>query len=210
MDWRCAKFGISCLQSRCAVLLAHQRTLNPPRARTSLTVTAVTRVLLVTGPVGVGKSAVLREADQLLIDAQTRHATVELEEIARCWPAPAEAESRQSMILSNLAALWSNFAARGADRLLLAQILEHRSQLQRLREAIPESQLTVVRLHAPLSLIEERIRRREPNPEEEQCAAGWLVPRMDALGGEDHVVENCTRPLREVASEVLRVAGWLP
>src|SRR5215472_7819815 len=27
--------------------------------------------------------------------------------------------------------------------------------------------------------------------------------------GEDHVVENGTRPLREVASEVLRVAGWL-
>ena len=98
------------------------------------TVTAVTPVLLVTGPVGVGKSAVLREADQLLIEAQTRHATVELEEISRCWPAPAEAESRQSMILSNLAALWSNFAARGADRLLLAQILEHRSQLQRPRE----------------------------------------------------------------------------
>jgi len=153
---------------------------------------------------------VLHEADQLLIEAQIGHATLELEEIARCWPAPAEPESRQSMILGNLAALWSNFAARGANRLLLAQILKHRSQLQRLKEAIPESQLTVVRLHAPLSLIEERLRRREPNPEEELDAARWLAPRMDASGGEDHVVENGKRPLREVASEVLRVAGWLP
>jgi len=104
------------------------------------------------------------------------------------------------MILSNLAALWSNFAARGADRLLLAQILEHPSQLQRLKEAI----------HAPLSLIEERLRRREPNPEEELGAARWLAPHMGASAGEDHLVENGKRPLREVASEVLRMAGWLP
>jgi type II secretory ATPase GspE/PulE/Tfp pilus assembly ATPase PilB-like protein len=43
----------------------------------------VTPVLLVTGPVGVGKSAVLHAADELLIEAQILHATVELEEIAR-------------------------------------------------------------------------------------------------------------------------------
>lgn len=114
------------------------------------------------------------------------------------------------MILSNLAALWSNFAARGAERLLLAQILEHRSQLHCLKEAVPGSQLTVIRLHATLSLIEERIRRREPNPEDEMGAARWLTPHIDVWAGEDHVVENGKRPLREVAAEVLRVAGRQP
>jgi hypothetical protein len=44
----------------------------------------VVPVLLVTGPIGVGKSAVLHEADALLIEAGSDHATVELEEIARC------------------------------------------------------------------------------------------------------------------------------
>src|SRR5262249_58275196 len=80
------------------------RVSGPPREQAThslrghLTVTPVTPVLLVTGPVGVGKSALLHEADQLLVEAQIRHATVELEEIARCWPAPAEPESRQSII----------------------------------------------------------------------------------------------------------------
>jgi hypothetical protein len=39
-------------------------------------------VLLVTGPIGVGKTAVLHEADALLVAAGAGHATVELEEIA--------------------------------------------------------------------------------------------------------------------------------
>ena len=69
---------------------------------------------------------------------------------------------------------------------------------------------SVVRLHAPLPLIEERIRRREPNPEDELSAARWLEPLMDTCGLADYLVENGRRPLRAVESEVLRLAGWLP
>ncbi len=165
-------------------------------------------MLVVTGPIGVGKTAVLNAADHLLVEAEIPHATVELEEIARYWKAPAE--SRQGMIVSNLASLWSNFAARGADRLLLAGIIERHDQLRDLRDAIPGAQVTVIRLHAPLALIEERIRGREPSPEDELDGARWLAPRMETSAVEDHVAENGTRPLPEVASEVLRLAGWLP
>ena len=59
-------------------------------------------VLVVTGPIGVGKTAVLREADSLLIEAGVRHATVELEEIARCWTEATEA-ARASFVYRNLA-----------------------------------------------------------------------------------------------------------
>lgn len=167
-------------------------------------------MLLVTGPVGVGKSAVLHEADELLNGAEIPHATVVLEEIARCWP-PAKAERRNGPIAyRNLASLWPNFAAQGAQRLLLEQILEKRSQLRHLRDALPTAAVTVVRLHAPLALIEERLRTREPYPDSELRAARWLTPRMDRGRVENHVVENGRRPLREVATEVLRSAHWLP
>jgi hypothetical protein len=54
-------------------------------------------VLLVTGPIGVGKTAVLREVDLLLLEADGRHATVKLEEVARCWTRAAES-SRVSFV----------------------------------------------------------------------------------------------------------------
>jgi hypothetical protein len=106
-------------------------------------------VLLVTGPIGVGKTAVLHEADALLIEAAAGHATVELEEIAGCWTDAMES-SRASLVYQNLAALWSNFAAAGASRLLLSGLLEQRSEVRRVSEAVPGAEVTVVRLYAPL------------------------------------------------------------
>jgi predicted kinase len=171
----------------------------------------VIRVLVVTGPVGVGKSAVLHEADALLISAGVRHATVELEEIARFWPGTASNQYSQPLVYRNLASLWSNFAADGAERLLLAALVEHGSDLARVSAALPQSAITVVRLHAPLPVLEERIRRREPDPdpEGELSAARWWFYHLDHSRPEDHLVLTSDRPVRQVAAEVLRVAGWL-
>jgi chloramphenicol 3-O-phosphotransferase len=173
---------------------------------------SVTPVLLLTGPIGVGKSAVRHEADALLIEASVSHATVVLEEIAGCWPVPPEDPvQRVTHMYRNLAGLWSNYAARGAGRLLLEMLVENRSELRRLAEAIPGAEITMVRLHAPLALIEERIRRREPDdPEGELCGARWWAAHMQRWTVNDClVVDNGDRPVREVASEVLRAAHWL-
>ena len=63
-----------------------------------------------------GKSAVLHEADELLIRAEIPHATVVLEEIARCWPAGTHEPPAEPIAYRNLALLWPNFAAQGAQR----------------------------------------------------------------------------------------------
>jgi hypothetical protein len=167
-------------------------------------------VLLVTGPIGVGKTAVLHEADALLIEAGSSHATVELEEIARCWPNAIEG-TRTVFVYRNLAALWSNFLAFGASRLLLSALVEKRSELHLVSEAIPDAAITVVRLHAPLSALEQRIRLREPaRPQEDLVGARWWTQHFSEVRVEDHVVETENRPIGQIAREVLRLAAWLP
>lgn len=172
---------------------------------------SVTPVLLLTGPIGVGKSAVLHEADALLIEASVSHATVVMEELARCWPVPPEDPvQRVNSMYRNLTALWSNYAARGAERLLLEMLVDDRSDLRLLTEAIPGADITVVHLRAPLELIEERIRRREPDdPEDELCGARWWATRMERWAIDCVVVNNGDRSVRGVAAEVLRAADWL-
>lgn len=169
----------------------------------------VVPVLVVTGPIGVGKTAVLHETDALLIEAGSRHATVELEEIARCWPNAIEG-SRTTFVYKNLAALCSNFVAVGASRLLLSALVEQRSDLRLVSEAIPGAAITVVRLHAPLSVLEQRIRQREPTePAGELVGARWWTQHFNEVRVEDYVVETENRPVGEIAREVLRLADWL-
>jgi hypothetical protein len=166
-------------------------------------------VLFVTGPNGVGKTVVLREADSLLVEAGVAHATVELDEIARCW-SPAVETPRTSFVYQNLAALWSSFAAAGAKRLLLAGLLEQRLEVQRLWEAVPGAVVTIVRLHAPLDVLEQRLLLREPEaPDGELDGARWWAQHFQREHPEDYLVESDQQRPREIAAELLRIAGWL-
>jgi hypothetical protein len=83
---------------------------------------AVPVVLLVTGPVGVGKSAVLQEADALLAQAGVPHATVVLEEIARSGPADPDdphndgrSRTSSSTMVSARSGRWPRRCWRGPD-----------------------------------------------------------------------------------------------
>jgi deoxyadenosine/deoxycytidine kinase len=164
-------------------------------------------VLIVTGPVGVGKSTVLCEADVLLVRAGMRHATVDLDEIARAWSDDPDLGRR--LVRDNLTSLWANFSAEGARRLLVGGLLESRSDLARMVDGIPGASTVVVRLDAPLAVLEQRLRRRQPGSEEEISAARWWHRHLDRTRIEDHVVAADARGAVDIAREVLRVAGWL-
>jgi hypothetical protein len=130
-------------------------------------------------------------------------------EIARCWT-EATQESRVSFVYQNLAALWSNFAAVGATRLLLSGLVGHRQEVERVSHAVPGALVTIARLHAPLAVLEQRIRRREAaSPDGELDGARWWTRHFEAEHPEDYLVETHERPVREIAVDVLRRAGWL-
>jgi hypothetical protein len=169
-------------------------------------------VLLVTGLVGVGKSAVTAEASRLLGQAGVPHATVDLAVIGGCWPTPPDDPWNEELIHRNLACMWANFQRTGADRLLLCRVLEDRSLLARITEAVQGAVITVVRLRAPLDVVRARIRAREAgrDPQWYLDVAEYLAERLEDAELEDHVVDNHGRPVAETAAEVLRLAGWLP
>jgi gluconate kinase len=168
-------------------------------------------VLLVTGPIGVGKTTVTAEAARLLGEAKIPHASVDLARIGECWPAPAGDPWHERLLHRNLACMWAHFAEAGADRLLLCRVLETRSLLDHIRAAVPGADITVVRLRAPLDVLQARIRSREAgrDPRWYLDTTADLIDKLEHADVADHVVGNHGRPVADVAAEVLRVTGWL-
>jgi len=165
-------------------------------------------VLLITGPVGVGKTTTADAVSYLLAQRGIRHACVDLPQIGKAFPVPKNDPWNEELSHRNLASMWQNFQAVGAERLIVSRALESRSGLRRITEAVPGAEITVVRLRAPLTVVHRRIRVRNPQPEWFLNAASELSQTMELHALEDFVVDNEAMSVDETAKAVLDLIGW--
>jgi len=168
-------------------------------------------VLLLTGPVGAGKSTVANEAARLLRELDVPHALVDLAWIGQCWPVPRDDPWNERLVHQNLACMWSNFSRAGVDRLIVGRVLEARSLLRHLAEAVPGARITVVRLRVRLEVLEARIRAREAARDSDwflrpppTWPRRWSAPRSRTTWSTTTTVPPSTRPGRRSTWP----AGW--
>jgi hypothetical protein len=137
------------------------------------------------------------------------HACIELDALACSWP--ARGHYNEDAALENLAAVWANFRAAGAECLVVGGVMERAADLEGVRGAVPGARITVCRLVASEATRLARVRERERGG-----GLDWHLHRtveldriLDANGLEDFTVVNEDQPLRRVAEEVLVRAGWI-
>lgn len=167
-------------------------------------------VIVVTGPVGVGKSTIAAAIAERLQVLGLPHALVDLDFLRWCYPRPPGDPFHTALGYSNLAAVWRNCREAGARWLIIADVVEERAALADYHAAIPGAQITIVRLRAPLAVIFERIEHRNTGatPEWDRDRAGVLVAQMERDKVEDFAVETTDRSPEEIALEILARTGW--
>ncbi len=158
--------------------------------------------VLVTGPVGVGKTAVAVELAELVSGT----AVVDLDWLG--WFRPDGPVSPDDLIVRNLALVWPTFREAGARRLVLGRALAGGERLRALRGAVPDVELTVVRLTASDVVLEGRLRRRDAGATLEHHLAEREAWREDGLDAPSVATDG--RSIREVAEAVLAEIGWAP
>ena len=79
--------------------------------------------ILITGPVGSGKTTVAIEASAQLEAARIAHALVDTDELDRIFPAPPDDAHKTVLTERNPRIVWENLrAAAGAPRLILTMV----------------------------------------------------------------------------------------
>jgi hypothetical protein len=167
------------------------------------------RVIVITGSMGAGKTTVMAEASDLLAAAGISHAAIDMDTLGIMHlPTPAAFD----LACRNLASVWANYAAAGLTRLLLAEAVESQDDLDRIRRAVPDSQVVVCRLTARLETMERRVGLREPGMLQASFVArvAELDAQLDAARLEDFRLDNDAAPVTDTARALLVRAGWIP
>jgi adenylylsulfate kinase len=167
-------------------------------------------VLLITGTLGSGKTVLAADIGELLAAREPRTAIIDLDWLGWVSPAPDGLHAIDYLILSNLAAVWPNFEAAGAGRLVLARTVLDGELIEGLGEAIGSVSLTIVRVTASAATIAERLGARDTGAVLAQhlAEAAEFAGVLDKMGAEDFQVSNDGRPIREVSEEIVARAGW--
>lgn len=167
-------------------------------------------ILIITGPVGVGKTTAALMVSDLLGQAGIAHACVDVDALRLHYPSRPDDLFSVRLAMKNLAAIWANFQEYDASRLVIADVIETRDELERYRAAIPGAELFVVRLRASLETLAQRVRQRELGSglEWHLARAPVLAALMDHSQVEDRLVETDGRSIIQIAQEIL--AAWLP
>ncbi len=166
--------------------------------------------LIITGPVGVGKTSVANELSNLLEELTVPHVCVDMDALRSAYPPPPNDRFNLALGYKNLSAVWENCRLTGATHLVLADVIESSEQRSEYQDAVPGAAVLIARLRASASTLTARVGKRELGHGYTWHAARAieLAAQMDRDQLEDFVVETEQRTVTEIAQAIVDRIGW--
>lgn len=168
------------------------------------------RLLLISGPVGVGKTTVANELSTLLESDDVPHTFVDLDALTHTFPRSASDPFGNDLALENLAVVWQNSRRRGSRNLVVPRVVETQDDVKRISEAAGIPDPVVCRLTASDQTLLQRVQTREIGSSLE-----WHEKRSLELSAvlakarlEDFSVPTDDRSITEIATQIMRQICW--
>lgn len=173
--------------------------------------TNVLPIVIISGPVGVGKTSVGGEVSKILVQRAIPHTFVDFDQLRYTFPRPDDDRWNNVLGLENLESIWANCEKAGALNLVISYVVEDASFIADLSKRIPSSTTVVFQLSANLETLHSRIQRRENGSELEwhKNRAGEL---LDILARQstpcDHRINTDRKQAIDVAGEIVDEVRW--
>ncbi len=167
-------------------------------------------VLFLNGTIGSGKTTVGLAVHERLEEADMPHAFLDLDRLREAYP--RRGRFNEALLHEALTAIWPVYRRNGAERLVLAGVIESADELQAFHKTFGDCSITLIRLIAEPQTRKQRIIAREPGD-----SRNWELNRtteleaiLDASKVPQLTISNESRSPEDTALEVLGMAGWLP
>lgn len=175
-----------------------------------------TRVLVVNGTMGAGKTAVASAALDLLSDRGARAAFIDADALAQAEPTPPQDPFNEALAFEGLRAIAPAYRKRGYGCIVVARVVEDPEDRTRYAHAFASdagaADVSIVRLDAPEDVRFDRLTAREPEGRWREFSLERSAELDDILRTEDlddAVLDNDgSRSAIDVASDALDAVGW--
>jgi shikimate kinase len=132
-------------------------------------------VIVITGPVGSGKSTTAWALHDLLSEQRIPSALVDIDYLRCAWPQVTPWNAQLGY--DNFAAIAVNHQKIGVRCFIVADVVETPEQRDDYAKAVPGSRVVVVRLNVDLESVRTRLHAREKTPD----GLAWHLNRADEL-----------------------------
>lgn len=160
--------------------------------------------VIVTGPVGSGKTTVMASLTEILEEHHKSCAGIDMDHLRWFFPKQPGHPYGGEVGRKNLAFLAGNYRSVGVNVLAIADLIPGKEDRDKLVKALPDFNVHVIRLSVPMELVEKRLRERESLER-----LPWYLDRapkmermMDARNVGDIVIDVGERAARDVATEI--------
>lgn len=174
-----------------------------------------TRLLVINGTIGAGKTSTAAAVHDVLAEEGARSAFIDADYLCQAAPLPDGDPFGQGLLFANLAAVAPVYRAQGYGCIVIARVVEDARDRDRYADAFAgpggRAHVAIVRVTASLEARVDRITAREPEGYwRELCLARTteLDEVLEDLDLDDGAVSTDTATRLEAAREALDVAGW--
>ena len=168
------------------------------------------KLLIISGPVGVGKTSVSDELSHFLEQDNVPHTFVDLDALTYTFPRGENDPYGNQLALENLESIWQNSYKRGARNLIVPRVIESYNHATDISEAVGITEPILCRLSASDQTLIERVRTREIG-----SGLCWHEKRSLELSKtlafaelEDFCLFTDDRTISEIAKDILQRIEW--
>ncbi|MCV2395301.1 GNAT family N-acetyltransferase [Actinotalea sp. M2MS4P-6] len=167
-----------------------------------------TRVLVINGSLGAGKTTVGDRVGRLLADRGVPHVVLDVDALTSAAPVPPDDPFHQRLALDALARLAPLYRERGLRHVVLPRVVEEPADRADYERAFDGADVRVVRLSVPEDVRLDRLRTRATAPDPGELARTVELEAILRRAGADDAVVDGVGDVDRVAERVLDAAGW--